>query len=147
MLTGVEQAKQKWGGAHNAIDNWLAERQLLLVMYCELAGLPPYDKAANALPDKERISEFCGLLMDYLSAGYFEVYEKLSEGEELADQLYPQIAESTDAALSFNDKYAELDSDANAQNFDVELSNLGQLLEERFEFEDKLINNLHSEHV
>ncbi|WP_416306531.1 sigma D regulator [Neptunicella sp. SCSIO 80796] len=147
MLTGIEQAKQKWGGAHNAIDNWLAERQMLLVMYCELAGLPPYQRESQALPDKDKIREFCELLMDYLSAGHFEVYDQLSNGDSLSARLYPKISTTTDEALKFNDCYAETNSDTDMSDFDRALSKLGQQLEERFELEDELINTLHSEHL
>ncbi|MDN4502106.1 sigma D regulator [Alteromonadaceae bacterium BrNp21-10] len=151
MLTGIEQAKQKWGGRHSAIDKWLTERQLLLVQYCELAGIPPYQRQDNALPEKEKIQAFCELLMDYVSAGHFEVYGKLTDndsaGNDLENTIYPKISESTDSALQFNDAYTEIQNDTNMKEFDVALSKLGQQLEERFELEDQLIQSLHNDHL
>ncbi|WP_438864456.1 sigma D regulator [Neptunicella sp.] len=147
MLSGIEQAKQKWGGAHNAIDNWLTERQMLLVMYCDLAGIPPYQRTSQALPDKSKVADFCELLMDYLSAGHFEVYEQLSNGDSLYDTLSPKISATTDEALKFNDRYAEINDDTNMSDFDNHLSKLGQQLEERFALEDELIGTLHNEHL
>ncbi len=44
MLERLEQAQEQWGGSHSVIDNWLAERQELLVKYYHLAGCAPYDK-------------------------------------------------------------------------------------------------------
>lgn len=49
MYTRLESAQQKWGGSLTAIDNWLDERQRLIVRYCELASLPPFDKKVETL--------------------------------------------------------------------------------------------------
>ncbi len=153
MYTRLESAQQKWGGSLTAIDNWLDERQSLIVRYCELAALPPFDKkSGNSLPEKADIQYFCQLLMDYLSAGHFEVYEQIvsqcavngQDSRKLADSLYPKIARSTDMALEFNDKYAEADGKTISQNFDRDLSILGQALVERFDYEDELIQTLHN---
>ena len=78
MLTRLEKAQQKWGGSHTVIDKWLSERQELLVLYCRIAGFSPYDKKDHALPDQLQIQNFCQLLMDYLSAGHFEVYDDIA---------------------------------------------------------------------
>lgn len=155
MLKSLEKAKQEWGGAHSAIDSWLQERQELLVIYCKLAGLPPYERSDQALPKKSEILEFCQILMDYLSAGHFEIYDNLVKAcaekgpssLKLAQSLYPQISASTDIALSFNDDYANAKEESLLPNFDEDLSTLGQALEQRFEFEDELIENLYTHHT
>ena len=151
MLTQFEKAKQKWGGSHDAIDTWLQERQQLLVQYCELAGLPPFEREPGALPHKSEIRSFCELLVDYVSAGHFEVYDKIvaecdnrTTNKAITDELYPQISATTDEALTFNDSYAEISGDQDLSAFDSRLSQLGQQLEERFALEDRLIQTLHS---
>ncbi len=155
MYTRLESAQQKWGGSLTAIDNWLDERQRLIVRYCELAALPPLDKkSGNSMPDQADIQHYCKLLMDYLSAGHFEVYEQIvsqcavngQDSRKMADSLYPKIAHSTDMALEFNDKYAEADGKTLSTNFDRDLSTLGQALVERFDFEDELIQTLHNKY-
>lgn len=154
MLTRLEKAKSEWGGAHSVIDSWLQERQELLVIYCKLAGLPPYERSDQALPQKGEILEFCQILMDYLSAGHFEIYddlvkacaEKGKESLQLAKSLYPKISASTDIALGFNDDYANAKEDSLLPKFDEDLSTLGQALEQRFEYEDELIENLFTHH-
>lgn len=154
MLTRLEQAQQQWGGSLNAIDNWLTERQEVLVMYCQLAGLPPFDQTDRVLPNKDQIKPFCQILMDYLSAGHFEVFDQVvaqckNNGPKslaLAQKIYPKIAKSTDVALNFNDKYADADDSSVFEKFDNSLSALGQFLEERFELEDQLIEALYSQH-
>ncbi|WP_423188129.1 sigma D regulator [Alishewanella sp. d11] len=154
MYTRLQQAQQKWGGSLVAIDNWLDERQQLIVSYCKLAGLPPFEKDRHTMPSQDKIIEFCQLLMDYLSAGHFEVYEQIvtqcaingRDSRKLAESLYPKISVSTDLALEFNDKYAEHLSTRNSGAFDIELSALGQSLEERFALEDRLIETLYVKH-
>lgn len=154
MLIKAEQAEQQWGGAHHAIDNWLEGRRKLLVQYCQLAGLPPFERDHTALPANEAIETFCELLVDYVSAGHFEFYDRIVEqadsnglGKSLAEEVYPRISDTTDQALSFNDHYAEIDKDQDMQHFDEHLSSLGQAMEERFELEDRLIQTLYKEHL
>jgi regulator of sigma D len=155
MLSRFEQAQQKWGGSHSVIDAWLTERQELLLQFCKLAGFAPYDKKDHALPDQVQIQGFCQILMDYLSAGHFEVYdnivqackEKGPKSVALANALYPRISETTDVALDFNDKYAEVTQDNILSDFDSDLSKLGEILELRFELEDELIENFYANHT
>ncbi len=156
MYTRLQNTRQQYGGSLTAIDNWLEERQQLIVAYCKLAALPPFDKgqATQHFPLESEILEFCQLLMDYLSAGHFEVYDQIvsqcavngSVSKALAEGLYPKIASSTDIALEFNDKYADHTVEAKTVDFDGDLSSLGQALEQRFEFEDELIRVLHNHH-
>jgi regulator of sigma D len=155
MYTRVQTAQKKWGGSLTAIDNWLEERQQLIVSYCKLAALPPFDNKRTTLPAQAAVQEFCQLMVDYLSAGHFEVYERIvsecavngTDSRKLADSLYPKIAVSTDLALNFNDLYADHLSTRHSAAFDRELSALGQALEERFEYEDELINTLYEKHT
>lgn len=151
MYTRVQKAQQKWGGSLSAIDSWLDERQQVIVSYCKLASLPPFESDRSTLPTQQRVQEFCQLLLDYISAGHFEVYERIvaesdtkdNKCRQLAERLYPKISSSTDLALQFNDKYADHLSTRQSGAFDLELSELGQALEERFAYEDELINTLH----
>ncbi len=157
MYTRLQNARQQWGGSLTAIDNWLEERQQLIVSYCKLAALPPFDKqnSDQQLPGQAHIQSFCQILMDYLSAGHFEVYDQIvsqcevngHDSKSLAENLYPRISVSTDLALEFNDSYAEQIDEATSADFDGHLSRLGQALEERFSLEDELIQTLATRHV
>lgn len=155
MLSKIEQKQQIWGGSNKLIDHWLGSRKSLLVLYCQLAGLPPYERRSETLPNQLQIKEFCNLLVDYVSEGHFEVFDKISqdcqanghESKQLIQDLLPRISASTDAALDFNDKYTQLpEQDEGWMQFDTELSTLGQGLEERFEFEDQLLEDLFLHH-
>lgn len=145
MLKQLARTQDRWGGHSSIIDNWLQERQQLLIQYCHLAGL---DKAGAAtLPDANDIDTFCAQLMDYLSAGHFEVFEMLvgddTDGLALKEAQYPKLAQTTDQALAFNDKYAEAISEQQASDFDDDLAALGETLEERFALEDELISHMY----
>lgn len=150
MLKRQQEAKQRWGGAHKAVDNWLHERQALLIEYFKLAGLPPYERDNHALPALSDIRSFCGLLMDYVSAGHFEVYEQIISNsqdapqatQELADEVFPLISDTTEIALDFNDSYGDLSDDNHLNGFDQDLSSLGEALELRMGFEDRLLHTL-----
>ncbi|MDN2663359.1 sigma D regulator [Psychromonas sp. 14N.309.X.WAT.B.A12] len=155
MLKKLKQAKEEWGGTLSILDNWLDERQILVILYCKLAGLPPYQQEKRSLPEQAVITEFCQVLLDYASTGHFEIYEQIIEkskldGEEnlkVAQELYSKINSTTDTALNFNDTYAENASDQTLLNFDRDLSELGQVMESRFEREDKLLEVVHLHHT
>lgn len=154
MLKQLEKAEQRWGGANSLIDHWLNNRRKLLINYCKIAGMPPYDSTEKSLPPVALIKEFCDLLMDYVSEGHFEVYDQIVTACEkngipsktLAQSLVPRISETTDSALDFNDKYTELVDDNVLFQLDKDLSSLGHAMETRFELEDKLLEVLHAKH-
>lgn len=145
MLTRLEKARQTWGGKHALVDQWLDERKNVLVGYCHMAGLPPYESKKGELPSPDELKDFCGLLMDYVSSGHFEVYDKLLEECNLQGKaqwtqaIHAKIGESTDLALAFNDRYTEQLHDEALLKLDKDLSLLGEALSQRFEAEDQMI--------
>lgn len=153
MLENCRNARERWGGVSELIDRWLKERQELLVHYCDLSGS---DASANAEMLAGKFVRLCEILVDYVSAGHFEVYEQLIReakefddgGLELAAKVYPKLAETTEVALNFNDRLdgAQLSEAQVGVLFD-ELSKLGETLESRFEIEDFLIEQLHNVHA
>ena len=87
--------------------------------------------------------------MDYIAAGHFTLYERIVNGEErrqrvaeVADDIYPDIAETTGAALDFNDKYERPEKVNEGEQLSADLSVLGEQLANRIELEDKLIKLL-----
>ena len=153
MLESCNTAKELWGGVHDLIDRWLNERQELIMLYCAIEGLDRYTPIDASMETKTRA--FCQILMDYVSAGHFEVYEQLfkeakefDDGSiELAKELYPKIKDNTQILLDFNDKYDSDDQTAEHLNeLHDEFSKIGVQLEERFELEDQLIKHLHESH-
>lgn len=149
MLENCKNAKERWGGVSEIIDRWLEERQTMLVQYCSLSGL---DQDLSDLQRGEKLRSFCQILVDYVSAGHFEVYDQLiKEGREFDDEealqeaskLYDTIDTTTEKLLDFNDKYLETDD---LSSLTTDLSQLGEALEVRFSAEDRLISVLHTSH-
>ena len=149
MLDNCQNAQERWGGVHLLIDRWLQERHELVLAYSVLS-----EAAQPAAANAPELQKFCQILVDYVSAGHFEVYEQLTNeakafgdvrGLELAKQIYPRIEAITEAALAFNDHCDNGDSGDSA-SLSAELKRLGQMLHERFELEDCLIEVLHNAH-
>lgn len=149
MLENCQTARERWGGVSEIIDRWLKERQDLLVLFCKLSA----QKGAPFSEETEvTLRNFCQILVDYVSAGHFEVYEQLvNEGHEYDDQeglsvakvQYKTIDATTEFILDFNDKYQETDDLGELLQ---DLSKLGESLATRFEAEDKMIEVLHNSH-
>lgn len=140
--------KERFEGVTQLLDRWLRERQDLIVQYCALSGVNesrPQDAGT-------RLEQFCQVLVDYVSAGHFEVYyqlireaESFEDGSaEQAKALLPHLIESTEVAMDFHDKYADQEGPYNSLPKD--LSTLGETMATRFDYEDRLIDTLHEAH-
>jgi regulator of sigma D len=148
MLENCQNAKERWGGVSIIIDRWLQERQDMLVQYCDIGGADQ----ANAGARGDKLRHFCQILVDYVSAGHFEIYDQLiKEGREFDDEealheagrLFTIVDNTTEKLLDFNDKYLETDD---LSSLDQDLSSLGETLEIRFSAEDRMISVLHTSH-
>ena len=149
MLESCQNAQERWGGVHLLIDRWLKERHELVSAFNTLNN-----KSLATAQSAEDLQRFCEVLVDYVSAGHFEVYEQLTNeakafddqrGLELAKQIYPRIEAITEVALAFNDRCEKVDG-CDSSALTAELKRLGQMLHERFELEDCLIEVLHNAH-
>ena len=150
MLDNCQNAKERWGGVSEIIDRWLQERQDMLVEYCSLSARQEFTETDSE--QCQQLRKLCQIMMDYTSAGHFEVYDKLireakdfndTQALKEADTLYAQVEETTDAVLDFNDKYQETDD---FTTLPKDLSHIGERLAARFEAEDRMISVLHDAH-
>jgi regulator of sigma D len=103
------RAKERRAGSQELVQKLVAERTEMLSLYCQLAGLEPYGNAKNsrAKHSQELLQKFCQVLVDYIAAGHFSLYERVVNGTErrqqvsgLAEKLYPRIAKSTEVAAT-----------------------------------------------
>ncbi|KFE56564.1 Rsd/AlgQ family anti-sigma factor [Pseudomonas syringae] len=149
MLESCQNAQERWGGVNKLIDRWLQDRLELVRVYDALGDTP---EALAA--DREGLQKFCEVLVDYVSAGHFEIYEQLNSeakafnderGLELADTIYPRLKVITESALAFNDRCDNGDC-SDCTVVAAEFKKLGGLMHERFELEDCLIEVLHNSH-
>ncbi len=152
MLQNIQSIPERWGGINSLIGNWLGERQDLIARYVGLTEL-----AAQLTPNQAlqtQLDAFCEVLVDYVSAGHFEVYEQLmweaehfeDDGLRLANATIPRITATTNVALDFNDNFQHAPCLSLLDELPRALSALGQTLETRFELEDMLIQSLHEAH-
>ena len=132
------------------LTRWLKERRQVLGCFTELVVAQDYTGDRELLQKCQR--ELCQLLVDYVSAGHFEVFHELiSEAESFADgsgslaeSIIPTIGDTTEVILAYEEKYTG-DKD-NWKGLKRDLTSLGEVLELRFVWEDRLIAGLHSRH-
>jgi len=141
--SGAEERRTR---TQEMVTNWLAERQQMLVLYCKLAGIESFDPDK---PEKQLLRDFCQLLVDYVAFGHFEVYDRITAGDErrgevirVAREAYPKIALVTEHVVAFNDKYDLSDHPQPLDDLNEDLSNLGEALASRIELEDRLVEAL-----
>ncbi len=149
MLKKFKQTQEQWGGASDVIDHWLEKRQLVVVEYCKLAALQPCSSKSSLseLPSPKKLQCFCQDLVDYISEGHFKVYDMVmakwqSTGFLATDEInkaYAEIVRTTDPLLNFTDQYAQISDNDELEGLDDDLSEVGEILETRFELEDYLI--------
>ncbi len=129
------------------IKELLQGRQHVWSLYCTIGGLNNF---STNQPVESLIPEFCQALIDYISLGHFGIYQKIADGTERrtniikkAEETYPRISDSTDAAIEFNDRYQTV-SGAALGSLSSDLSRLGEELATRIDLEDQLIETMGS---
>ena len=145
MLNQLESLTERVRGSNKLVDRWLHVRKHLLVAYYNLVGIKPGKESFMRLNEKA-LDDFCQSLVDYLSNGHFNIYERIIREMEgtspylTASKLYPLLEANTQQIMNYYDSALEnaIDHD-NYLEFQQALSDLGEALEERFSLEDKLI--------
>ena len=145
MLNQLESLTEHVRGSNKLVDRWLHVRKHLLVAYYNLVGIKPGKESFMRLNEKA-LDDFCQSLVDYLSDGHFNIYERIIREMEgtspylTASKLYPLLEANTQQIMNYYDSTLEnaIDHD-NYLEFQQALSDLGEALEERFSLEDKLI--------
>ena len=145
MLNQLESLTERVRGSNKLVDRWLQVRKHLLVAYYNLVGIKPGKESFMRLNEKA-LDDFCQSLVDYLSDGHFNIYERIIREMEgttpylAASKLYPLLEANTQQIMDYYDSTLEnaIDHD-NYLEFQQALSDLGEALEERFTLEDKLI--------
>ena len=148
----VDRRKSIGGTVRKLVD----ERQEVLVLFCQLAGVTATDEVdedsddVGFQPKEKDLSAFCEVLMDYLGSGHFELYQRIIDGHErrhgvlrAAQQFYPTISETTQFLVEFNDKYDRFDGTSEeCQALRADLNKVGKALSLRSDFEDKILSAL-----
>ena len=126
------------------IDDMLKQRQQMLVSLWELTKLDLHQVDDSA---KEMVNDFMTILVDYIAAGHFGLYQRITEGSErrsrvveTAKEIYPQIAATTEIAVNFSERFENTDEKVMNGHLAQELSRLAEQITTRIELEDQLID-------
>ena len=141
---------QQFNAVEELLTRWLKERREVLGKYTEIVVTLDSELQDEALGKRQ--TALCELLVDYVSAGHFEVFhELLNEAETfgdgsgaLAEKVMPAIGDTTEVIMAYEEKYS--DAQGHSEKLKRDLSALGEVLESRFLLEDRLIAGLHNRH-
>jgi regulator of sigma D len=140
-----ESKDERRKSSEDYIRDMLKERRELLSLLFQTSAMG----AKVAKPEDILLEDFCQTLVDYIAAGHFSLYERITGKRErrqtVADQAmqaYPQIAQTTDIALQFNERYANGAEGMDRDILQQDLSQLAEALTLRMELEDRLINSM-----
>ncbi|MEJ2590628.1 MAG: Rsd/AlgQ family anti-sigma factor [Candidatus Thiodiazotropha sp.] len=146
MSSRERRTSERRINTQSLIDKLMKERQEMLVLFCQVAGLEPYRRSDSL--DK-LLQSFCQVLIDYTAFGHFEVFGRISEGNErrtgvvrVAEEIYPDFVLASEAAVAFNDKYDLSDHALVLDHLSEDLSRLGEELAVRIELEDQLLSSM-----
>lgn len=144
--TGVDRRSQSLADINALVES----RSTALSLYAELATHRPFQQNRQF---QEELQHFCEALIDYTANAHFRLYQHLAENKErrkpvaaVAEKVYPLIAKTTDKILAFNDRFSDnvnLNDQVNA--LEQELSSIGEVLADRIQCEDRVIEALRSE--
>lgn len=142
MQTSSASAERRFAAQtkHNTL---IETRNSTLSLYSELAGLRPFKPTQEV---QSTLQEFCEVLVDYTASAHFQLYRFIDEGTErrksvtaISGRVYPNIAQTTQQILDFNEKYDCEDHCDNLSELDQDLSQLGEILADRILYEDQII--------
>ncbi|MDX1696790.1 MAG: Rsd/AlgQ family anti-sigma factor [Thiohalobacterales bacterium] len=131
------------GRSQQKLDALVEARTETLALLAELADRQPFQPDASI---EDALRKFCEALIDYTASAHFQLYRYLADNKErrqsvlnIADQVYPRIVETTDTILRFNDKYETMSLENSIEFLAVDLSNLGECIADRIQYEDQVI--------
>ena len=135
---------ERRSSAQSQLKTLLETRTETLSLYSQLANMRPFEQDREM---QQMIQEFCEALVDYSASAHFQLYRYLEDKNErrtavleVAEKVYPRIAESTRVFLDFNEKYDCEEHCDNLSHLDADLSRLGELLADRILLEDEVIS-------
>ncbi len=142
-MSAVQNQPERRQQASQLIAELQNERHQVWSLYCHVAELKPFSSHETV---NKVLNRFSQLLIDYVSLGHFGIYERLLAGSErrervlsVAKDIYPEFSATTDAAVQFNDKYANAaNNNSFIDDLELDLSTLGENLAKRIDLEDQL---------
>jgi len=149
-MTPTNNPKQQFVAVDELLGRWLKSRNTLLSKYTDIVLSTEASLDGAEIDSGQKV--LGELIVDYVSAGHFEVFHELINeaelfadgGRNLAARLIPEISDTTEFILAYEEKYGA--GQEYPETLERDLSALGEMLESRFELEDQLIAGLHNRH-
>lgn len=145
-MTDKNDNDDRRGQTRDLISHMLEERKQLLSLMLQASKIQQDNPPQS---DLDLLDEFCQVMVDYIAAGHFGLYERIVAGTErrknvadLALKVYPVIEKTTDLAVAFSEKYTDNKAKNGLDGMVGELSTLGEALATRIDLEDQLIQAL-----
>lgn len=142
----ISSIQERRSDSHTQIQDLVSSRTDTLSKLTKLASIKPFSPNTRV---QGLLQEFCESLIDYTASAHFQLYRFIDERKErrkpvleVADSIYPRIVSITQSILDFNDKYDCEDHCDNLGQLEQDLSSLGEMLADRIELEDRLIQAL-----
>jgi len=146
MTESVNPQQDRRAQSQKDLIALVESRSETLAILSELASKQPFKPEHST---QLLLQNFCESLIDYTASAHFQLYRHIDEDRErrkavlaIASEIYPSIVKSTQAILDFNDRYDCEDHCDNFTSLAEDLSVLGEMLADRIELEDRLINVL-----
>lgn len=141
MHLNISRKSHLFDQSDDRINHWLNERQLLVLALHNLSKLKPFK---NIHLIEEELDNFTAVLIDYVSAGQFEIFETIFRAAEkapsqhgLKSSVMVALLRTTNHALDFADKYTQ--DKYQIESLEKDLNALAENLAHRLELEDHLI--------
>jgi regulator of sigma D len=138
--------QERRGAVREKLATLVQTRSEALARFSELVNRRPFEVEPEV---GDALQEFCEALIDYTASAHFQLYRFLETNVErrtpvlkVADEVYPRIVRTTDAILSFNDKYEKAQLEDCIGCLSDDLSLLGEALADRIQLEDRVISAL-----
>lgn len=142
MSAAIDFGTERRQESRSLIKELQLERRQVWSLYCRIAELKPFSSVEQV---QDALTEFSQMLVDYVSLGHFGIFQRVIDGNErresvlsAAQTIYPGFVETTDAAISFNDKYDKKAGIDFTKDLEQDLSILGEKLAKRIDLEDRL---------
>lgn len=139
MHLNVQRQDKRWDYQDAALNHWLYDRQQLIQAQNNLIKLRPFKEKVWF---EDELDALLTLLVDYISEGQFKILETIAQAAELNPDVHLdkeivyKILQTNNDGVDFYEKYHNATSFTSLEN---DLSKLSEILANRFEWEDMLI--------
>jgi regulator of sigma D len=141
--TSIEERRIQ---SRTIIESLIHSRTKTLTQYKEVMSYKPFEM--NDIL-QEVLEDFCETMVDYSAKAHFTLYNYLEQNQErrqsvlkIADSVYIELVENTQKILDFHDRYNSDVSALSCDKLETCLNSVGELLADRINLEDDVINAL-----